>query len=308
MRPRRAPAGLLALALLLAACGGAKPSDDARAAADSAVAATDDAGREIRLARPAARIVSLVPSATETLVALGARETVVGRTDYDEAPEVAAVPSVGGGLDPSLEKLAALRPDLVIGWETVGRPELRDRLEALGIPVFAMATQDTADVFRGIASLGRLTGRGRAADSLAAAVRAELDAVRASVAGKPRPSVFWLVQTDPPMTAGRATFVSELVEVAGGRNAFGDLEALWPNVSMEEIVRRQPDVLIVPVVEARTARVEELRALPGWRELRAMREGRARSVDAELVNRPGPSIGKAARAVAEAIHASAAPR
>jgi iron complex transport system substrate-binding protein len=302
-----APA-LLALAVFLSACGGAKPSDQAKAPADSAVTATDDGGREVRLQRPATRIVSLVPSATETLVALGAREVVVGRTDYDDAPEAAAIPSVGGGLDPSLEKLTALRPDLVIGWETVGRPELRDRLEALGIPVFGMATQDTADTFRGIATLGRLTGRTRAADSLAASVRAELDAVRASVAGKPRPSVFWMVQNEPPMTAGRATFVSELLEVAGGRNAFGDLDALWPSVSMEEIVRRQPDVLLVPVVEARTARVDELRGAPGWRELRAMKEGRVRAVPAELVNRPGPGIGKAARAVAEAIHAPAEPR
>jgi iron complex transport system substrate-binding protein len=196
----------------------------------------------------------------------------------------------------------SLKPDLVLGWETSGRTELRDRLTALGIPVFAVKTEDTTDVFRSIHNLGVLTARKAAADSLAAAIRGELDAVRASVANAPRPSVFFIVWNDPPMTAGARTFVSHVIEVAGGKNVFDDQQALWPNVSLEEIVRRDPDYLVVPVGEQGTVRMEALRTAPGWRELRAVRQGRMVSVPAQVVNQPGPHLAQAARAMRDAIH------
>ncbi|HET7230444.1 MAG TPA: helical backbone metal receptor, partial [Longimicrobium sp.] len=273
--PQRLHLALPALAALLAACGGgggerARPS----APADSAVQVVDDAGRTVTLPHPARRIVALVPAVTETVIALGAADRLVGRTDYDKGPVVERLPSVGGGLDPSIEKLVSLHPDVVLGWETSGRTELRDRLTALGIPVFSVKTEDTTDVYRSLRNLGRLMARERAADSVAASIRRELDAVRASVAGAPRPSVFFVVWNDPPMTAGPRTFVSHVVEVAGGKNVFADQQALWPNVSLEEIVRRQPDFVVIPVGEQGTVRMEALKTAVGWRELRAIREGR----------------------------------
>lgn len=289
-------------AILVAACGGDAGARRPSAPADSSVSVVDDAGRTVTLAHPARRIVALVPAVTETVIALGAGDRLVGRTDYDKGPMVERLPSVGGGLDPSLEKLVALRPDLVLGWETSGRTELRDRLTALGIPVFSVKTEDTTDVFRSLRSLGRLMAREAAADSAAARIRGELDAVRASVAGAPRPSVFFVVWNDPPMTAGPATFVSHVIEVAGGRNAFGDQKALWPNVSLEEIVRRQPDFVVVPVGEQGAVRLEGLKTAVGWRELRAVREGRIVPVPAQVVNQPGPHLAEAARAMRDAIH------
>lgn len=295
--------------LLLAGCGGdgasARPDP---AAGEAGVVLTDDAGREVRLPRPAARIVSLVPSATETLLAIGAGDRLVGRTDFDTHPALGRLPSVGGGMDPSVETLAALRPDLVIGWETRGDQRTRRRLEELGIPVFAVEVDDTAAVFRAVASLGALAGRTGGADSLAAGLRRELAEVRASVAGRPRPTVFFLVWNDPPMTAGPSTFISQVLGVAGGRNVFADLAGEWPNVSLEEIVRRQPDYLVLPQGEKGGAHdLDKLRGAPGWRELRAMREGRAVAVDSELMNRPGPRLGEAARALRDALHPDAAP-
>jgi iron complex transport system substrate-binding protein len=251
-------------AALLAACGaGDTGARTPAAAADSSISLTDDAGRTVNLPRPARRIVALVPSITETAVAVGAADRLVGRTDFDRGPAVDRLPSVGGGLDPSIETLVSLHPDLVLGWETSGRTELRDRLTALGIPVFSIKTEDTTDVFRAIRNVGRLTGRSRTADSLAAALRGELDEVRASVAHSQRPSVFFMVWNDPPMTAGARTFVSQVIEVAGGRNAFADQAALWPSVSIEEIVRRQPDFVVVPVGEQGAVRVEALKGAPG---------------------------------------------
>jgi len=289
-------------AALLAACGGDAGARRPSAPADSSVSVVDDAGRTVTLPHPARRIVALVPAVTETVIALGAADRLVGRTDYDRGPAVERLPSVGGGLDPSLEKLVSLHPDVVLGWETSGRTELRDRLTALGIPVFSVKTEDTTDVFRSLRNLGRLMARERAADSAAAAIRGELDAVRASVAGAPRPSVFFVVWNDPPMTAGPRTFVSHVIEVAGGRNAFADQQALWPNVSLEEIVRRQPDFVVVPVGEQGTVRLEGLKTAVGWRELRAVREGRVVSVPAQVVNQPGPHLAEAARAMRDAIH------
>jgi iron complex transport system substrate-binding protein len=298
-----------ALAALLAACGGdGGARRTAAAPADSAVSVVDDAWRTVTLARPARRIVALVPAITETVIALGAGDRLVGRTDFDRGAMVERLPSVGGGLDPSIEKLVSLRPDVVLGWETSGRTELRDRLTALGIPVFAVKTEDTTDVFRSIRNLGRLTAREHTADSLAAAIRGELDAVRASVASAPHPAVFFMVWNDPPMTAGPQTFVSHVIEVAGGRNVFADQQTLWPNVSLEEIVRRQPDFVVVPVGEQGTVRMEALKTAPGWRELRAIREGRLVSVPAQVINQPGPHLAEAARAMRDAIHPQAGGR
>jgi iron complex transport system substrate-binding protein len=294
----------LAAAALLAACGGDR-GDGARASAapaDSSVTLLDDAGRTITLPRPARRIVALVPSVTETVVALGAADRLAGRTDFDHGPAVDSLPSIGGGLDPSVETLVALRPDLVLGWETSGRPELRDRLTALGIPVFSIKTEDTTDVFRAIRNVGRLTGRTRAADSLAASLRRELEEVRASVAGAARPSVFYMAWNDPPLTAGPKTFISQVIEIAGGRNVFADATALWPTVSIEEIVRRQPDFVVVPVGEEGSGKVDELKQSTGWRELRALQQGRGVRVPADVVNQPGPNLAEAARAMRDAIH------
>ncbi len=293
--------------LFLAACGGdgAARADDAPA--DSAVSLVDDAGRTVQLPRPARRIVSLIPSATETLVALGATDRLVGRTDFDHGPAVDGLPSVGGGMDPSMEALLALRPDLVLGWETRGDQPVGRRLAELGIPAFMVSVEDTTDVFRTVANLGRLTGRDDAADSLAAALRLQLTEVRASVAARPQPTVFFLVWNDPPMTAGPGTFISQLVGVAGGRNVFADAGSDWPNVSLEAIVRRDPDFLVLPQGEKGGAHdVVRLRGEPGWREMRAMREGRTILVPANLMNRPGPRMGEAARRLRDALHSEAA--
>jgi iron complex transport system substrate-binding protein len=294
--------------LALSACGESAPRGESGAGADGAVSVVDDAGRTVTLPRPARRIVTLIPSATETLVELGAKGAIVGRTDYDLGLGVDSLPSVGGGLDPSLETVVSLRPDLVIGWETTGPAQLRDRLTTLGIPVFSIKTEDTTDVFRAIRNLGALTGRAPRADSLAARVRGELEAVRRSVQGRPRPRVFYLVWNDPPTTAGPKTFITQVIQVAGGESVFPEATALWPAVSLEELVRRQPDHVIVPVGEAGTTKLEELRRTPGWRDLRGIQGERALVVPSLLMNRPGPSIGAAARRMRDALHPELAGR
>jgi iron complex transport system substrate-binding protein len=291
---------LVALLPLAWACSDRRAPN--KAASGSGVEATDDAGHVVHLAAPATRVISLVPSATETIIAVGARDRIVGRTRYDVSPEVASVPSVGGGIDPSIEEIVALHPDLVVAWDNDKREAIRAKLATLGIPVFSMRTQDTSDVFHGIANMGHLLGRDSAARAVTASIHATLDSVRRSVAGRDTPSVFFVVYHDPPMTAGPQTFIDELIGLAGGRSVFSDASQLWPTVSMEEIVHRNPDVVIVPQGEVADSAIALLRSRPGWRDLRAIRAGRVSTVSADLVNRPGPNIGDAARALAIAIH------
>lgn len=289
----------VAFAWTLAACGDAKHP---ATAASAPIVAVDDAGDTVRLARPAMRVISLIPSATETLIALGAADRIVGRTRYDVAKEVDSVPLVGGGIDPSIETVVSLKPDLVIGWDNDKRRDVRAKLLPLGIPVFSLRTEDTTDVFRGIASLGKLVGRDTSAARLSAGIRETLNDVHASVASRPLRPVMFVVYPDPPMTAGPHTFVDQLIGVAGGRSIFDDATALWPTVSLEEVVRRRPDLLIVPQGTVKDNTIEQFRARAGWRDLDAVKKGEIATVVADLVQRPGANIGEAAKALQRAIH------
>ncbi|MEX2570149.1 MAG: cobalamin-binding protein [Gemmatimonadota bacterium] len=292
---------ILPLLGFAAGCDAAVDEQVPLGGAPGGVEAVDDLGRTVRLDGPATRIVSLLPGATETLVALGAGDRLVARTDYDDDPALAHLPSVGGGLTPSIELLASLRPDLVVAWEEAGAARTRPRLEALGIPVFSVTTQDTAGIFANVERFGRLVGLPERADSLAAAMRSELDAVRASVAGRERPTVLYMIGLDPPMVAGRSVFIGEVLEVAGGRNVFADVSAPSPRVSLEEIVRRRPDLVLLPASGASSLPVERLRELPGWRDL-SQGTTRFEPLPADVLHRPGPSVVEAARVLRDVIH------
>src|SRR5690606_10626055 len=152
-----------------------------------------------------------------------------------------------------------------------------------------VATQDTAGVFANVERFGRLTARADDAARLAAEVRQELELVRASVDGRARPSVLYLIGLDPPMIAGPAVLISEIMEVAGGDNVFADATAAWPQVSLEEILRRRPDVVILPADGAGSMSVDRLTATPGWRELAASGTTRFHTLPTDVLHRPGPS-------------------
>jgi ABC-type Fe3+-hydroxamate transport system substrate-binding protein len=226
----------------------------------------------------------------------------VGRTDYDTAGAVRAARSMGGGLDPSVERIAAERPDLVIAWPSAGAASMRAAVARLGIPVFVMETRDTAALLAGMRGLARLAGRAPRGEALVRGLRAELAAVRASVPPGARPSAFYVVWTTPPMTAGRRTYVTELLGLAGLRPAFPEATGDWPQLSLEALLARQPDVLVVPRgTDDGRSTLARLRTLEGWQALRALREGRVIEVDAAAMNRPGPGLGAAARQLREGV-------
>ena len=287
-------AGRLSLAFFLAL---AAACSDERGAADHAARAED----------APTRVISLIPAATEMVLAMGAGDRLAARTDYDRDTAVADLPSVGQGLTPSLEELMALRPDLVIAWPDNASRSVIARLRELDIAVYTPAIQTLEDITATIEGLGERLGLEDRADSLVASMEAELERVRRAVAGRERPDVLYVVWYDPPTTAGPETFISQLIELAGGRNVFADAPGLWPQVSIEEVVRRDPDILLVPRGEDSPIELDRLKSATGWRQLRAVRNDRVVPLDAKLFNRPGPSVTAAARRLAEILHPQAIP-
>ena len=292
----------VAIVAALAACTG--PADRPAARSDTlpaqpAIAFTDPGGRAVVLRTlPVRRIVSTMQSATEWVVALGAESLLVARTDFDRQPQLAHLPSIGGGLQPSPEAIAALHPDVIIGWRNASSENLRTALAPLDIPVISLETTDTTDVFHNLARVGKLVGREARADSLAASLRAGIAAAAAQCdAALPVESAFIVLWSDPPQTAGSGTWMHQLLPYACLRNAFADVTAPWPTISMEAITARQPRWIITSSGIERGQRIREFRSRAGWRDLDAVQAGRVIEVPGDLFARPGPTLPQTVRAL-----------
>ncbi len=205
----------------------------------------DDAGRELAFTVPPQRILSLVPSATAILLALEGGPSLVGRTEFDRQPELSHLPSVGGGLGASLERVLSVRPDLVIRFHGPSDRETAMRLDELGIPHLAVRPDRVDDVFRIVETLGLVLGASARARALTEALRSELEEVRRAAGEQPRRRVAILLGGNPPLVAGPGTFLHDLVTLAGGENLFADGGELYAPTSVEEILRRTPELLLL---------------------------------------------------------------
>ncbi len=247
------------------------------------ISVVDDAGDTVRLAAPARRVVSLIPATTELLFAIGADSLVVGRTNYCDYPASAkAVPNLGDGIKPNLEAVISSKPDLVILYNSGQNAGVAGRLNELGVSTIRLNTDALSSVPRVAGILGRLTGREKAADSLAAAFDSALASATVHPASA-RPKVLLLVWEQPPMTIGRGSFLSELVERAGAENLFADVAGTDGVVSIEAVAARNPD-LIFTTAEGPSA----FAGRPEWQAVRAVREKRFLHVTGSEFNRPSP--------------------
>jgi ABC-type Fe3+-hydroxamate transport system substrate-binding protein len=289
-RHRTHLAGLAAA--LAAACG---PSADRP---DGPVTAVDAAGRTVSLAAPARRVVSLLPSFTELLFAIGAGERVVGRTAWcDYPPAVLAVPSVGDGIPPNVEVVAALRPDLVVLYHSGPNVVAARQLEQLGIAVVLVDLNLLEDLGPAARVLGRLTGREPAGASLAAS----LDSIARAPLPVPITSVAFVVWDNPPIVIGAGSYLDRLAALAGARNVFHDLAAPSAQVSLEAIAHRDPRfVAVLDDLAAEPA----FAARPEWRAVRAVRERRFLKLAGGLFGRPGPRAAAAVRRLRSLIEAA----
>jgi len=258
----------------------------------------DDAGDTLALDRPAQRVVSLIPAATELLFAIGAGALVVGRTQYCDYPASAQkVANLGDGIKPSIEAVLARKPDLVVLYNSGQNASVAVRLRELGIPAIRINTDVLTDVPRVAALLGELTGHRHAADSLAAVFDTALAHATQSRAPH-RPKVLLLVWEQPPMTVGRGSFLSELVERAGGENLFADVTTSSGVVSVEAVAARDPD-LIFTIAQGPASFARR----PEWQVIPAVRERRFLRVSGSEFDRPSPRAPAAIRELAARLSA-----
>jgi iron complex transport system substrate-binding protein len=265
----------------------------------------DMLGREVTLAGPPARILSLVPSVTEILYALNAEDVLVGVTDFCDYPvEARRKPSVGGMVAPSLEAVAALRPDLVVATTEGTREDTVTQLTRLGIPVYLVAVHRVAEVKALIVRLGGLTGRRAAAAGIVAQLERRIGAVTKAVAALERPRVLYVLWPEPLIVPGRDTIVTELIQLAGGRSLTADDPDSWPRYSLEAAVAGRPEIILLANHGAGTGAIAEEK----WRrlsDLPAVRAGRLHSVNGDLLHRYGPRVADGLEQLARAIHPEA---
>lgn len=292
----------------LALCGAATPQAmplENRTGSISPIEVKDETGRTVRIPQPVRRIVSLAPSVTETLFALGAGDRLVGDTDFcDYPPEAKRKAHVGGPISPNIEAVAALHPDLVVATREINRPDSVRSLERLGIPVYATDPQTVEQVLTSTERLGDLLGASDAARSLVAKLRQRLGEVDRRLAGLPAKNVLMIVWLDPLMSVGRNTFMDDALRRAGARSVI-DSPQSWPSIDLEEVIRRQPDYLIISNDNARQVQRElaELQSRPGWRRLDAVRNRRI-IVLSEGLSHPSPRLVDGIEQLAHALYPS----
>lgn len=266
----------------------------------------DGIGRRVQVSAHAHRVICLAPNLTETAYALGLWKEVAGVTDYTDYPPAAHLkPHVGGLIDPSLEKIVSLHPDLVLADAGINRQQTIEQLEHLHIPVFVVRPQGLEGVLESIREIGEATGRQTAAASLVKDLQAKQKQIANRVQGLPRPKVFVLIWYHPVITVGRTAFVTDVISAAGGQSVTADIPQPWPQISMERVLQLSPDfLLLVRGGGHGGVSLAMLRASPGWRNVQAVRRGRVIYMDDRLFH-ASPVVFDALGQLARKLHPNA---
>ena len=262
----------------------------------------DDLGRKVYLARPAQRVISLAPSVTEILFAVGLDAEIVGVTTFCDYPAQAKLkPKIGSSI-PNLEAILGLKPDLLIGNQDFIRPDVLAKLDQLRVPVFLLLPKTVEDVLRHISAVGRLGGHEKQARLVADDLRDRLTKIRQRMAAARRLRVFYVVSADPLITVGSGSFIHHMLETAGGENIVGSTSKAYPKVSLEEVLRRDPEVLLFPVGATEGIPEAEQQRWRKWRGMSAVAQNRLYQVKGDLVNRPGPRVIEGIEGIARLLH------
>jgi iron complex transport system substrate-binding protein len=263
----------------------------------------DALGREVTLKAEPQRIVTLAPSITEILYFLGLGDRVVGVTTFSYYPQEATLkPKVGSYIDLNVEKIISLSPDLVIGTADGNQPGVVDLLEQAGIPVFIVNPRNIRQTIDTVAIVGRLCGVPKKANALSTQLSQRVDHIIDHTKSKRKPLVFLQINLRPIMTINKDTFLHDLIQLAGGRNMAEKEPITYPRISLEEVIRKKPDVIIISSMERggrfEAARLEWLK----WTSIPAVKEGRVYLIDSDLIDRPSPRIIEGLEAMARFIH------
>jgi iron complex transport system substrate-binding protein len=295
--------GFFAAAVVGALISSAAPR--AFAEPDTRRVVTDDVGREVKIPAEVKRIVTLAPNLTETVFALGLGDRLVGDTDYcDTPPEAKSKPRVGNPQNPSLEAIVALHPDLVLATTSINRVATANALERLGIAVYT-SNGDTQTVLRMLDSIGRmaeLMGAGQHGAEVVEQMRQRLDALHARVADRPMIHVLFVVWAQPLITIGQNTFIADALRWAGAESVVLAKQN-WPQLSIEEVVRLQPEYIVFAGSHGESAATElaDLRSRPVWRDLDAVELGHVVNLSENAI-RPSPGLVDAIEQLAHEVH------
>ena len=271
----------------------------------AALVLTDMLAREVTLEAPPTRIVSLVPSVTESIYEVGGQARLIGRTDWcDYPPAAKEKPSVGGMINPSIEMIVALRPDLVIATDEGNREETIVQLRRLGIPTYLVHAHRVDEMLDMVTRVAGLVERREAAGPLVASIRQRVDAIRARVAPRPTPRVLYVLWPDPLIVPGGASHLTELIELAGGRSITAGEGESYVRFSLEAAVARAPEVIVLADHSA-SGTAAGRQSPEKWQRLTsvpAIRAGRLHSIDLSILHRYGPRVAEGLELLARIIH------
>jgi ABC-type Fe3+-hydroxamate transport system substrate-binding protein len=261
---------------------------------------TDETGRKVTVPDHPHRVVCLVPSVTDTVFALGSGDDVVAVSDYTTyPPEALKKPSIGSLVKPSIETILSYHPDLVLGTRIPGSTETASQLQTVGIPVYFVDPHGLAGILQSVESVGQALNRVPQAAALNADLARRIEAVKARTADKLKPRILVPVWYDPIVTIGKHAFITEIVEAAGARSVTDDLIPDWPQISMETVIARAPDALLL--IRGGKISIGMLQNRPGWSSLPVIQAGKVYYVDGGIQD-PSPVAINALEELAREFH------
>ncbi len=269
------------------------------------ITVTDDLGHSVRFTTSPQRIISLAPALTEMLFSLGLDNRIVGVTDYCNYPAAAMTKPRVGGLNPNLEKIISLHPDLIVAVAGIYQNQSLARFEQFHVPYFTVDPSSIEKIFETIFVLGKITGMEETAAEEVGQLRHRLNAVQQKVLAESRPRLLYVVDEEPLISVGKGSYLNDLIREAGGVNITGGLEKAYPVVSIEYVIQQDPQVIILAMDADQILTDQEKQHWSRWSSLSAVRDGKIYKVNRDLLNRPGPRILDGIEELARLIHPAA---
>ena len=263
----------------------------------------DEVGRRVLIPDNPRRIVPLAPSITETLFALGLNDEIVGVTNYCDYPaEALEKPRIGGFVNPCIEKIVSLRPELIIATYDGNRRETVNKLTELAFAIFVTYPKDFDGILRTIENMGWITGRKREASRIVSDIKRRREEIIKLTKDLEKPKVFLQVGDSPLITIGRDTFANDLIETAGGISISRDEPMHYPTYSIEDVLIKEPDIIIITSMDSKRDSKGLMRKWAKWGSIPSVKRGKVFVIDSDLVNRPSPRIIEGLEEIAKIIH------
>ena len=265
----------------------------------------DDLGRKIFLAKAPTRVVSLAPSITEILYAIGLNDEIVGVTEFCDYPPAAKEKPKVGYAQPNIEAIVTLQPDLVLAPRAFLRADLLAKLEQLKVPTFVVDPESFEEIPSRIQTVGRILNRSSSADGVAMAMRQRIAEIRSKMETVARVRVLYVLNSQPLITVGPGSYLDQVIKVAGGSNIAAQTSVPYPHLNMETVLKEDPEIIIFPIGKAEGIPLNEQQQWLRWTSLSAVKQGRLHQISADVLNRPGPRIVEGLEALARIIHPEA---